>query len=125
MRFSDLQLRDLLDLDTSDGILRFAGQRALLFDATALGLLRRGLIDSLGLNGARLILTRFGYVHGWRTAETLRTSLPWDSEDEWRRAGGRLHTLQGLVKVEPISRTGPDAPFAEGLWRDSYEAEQH
>jgi two-component system response regulator HydG len=125
MRFSDLQLRDLLDLDTSDGILRFAGQRALLFDATALGLLRRGLIDSLGLNGARLVLTRFGYAHGWRTAETLRTSLPWDSEDEWRRAGARLHTLQGLVNVEPILRTGPDAPFAEGIWRDSYEAEQH
>jgi two-component system response regulator HydG len=125
MRVADLQLRDLLDLDTSDGILRFAGQRALLFDAAALGLLRRALIESLGLNGARLMLTRFGYAHGWRTAETLRTSLDWDSEEEWRRAGARLHTLQGMVKVELISRTGPDAPFAEGLWRDSYEAEQH
>src|SRR4029079_10557637 len=100
MRFSDLQLRDLLDLDSSEGILRFAGQRALLFDATALGLLRRALIESLGLNGGRTMLTRVGYAQGWRTAETRRTSLDWDSEDEWRRAGGRLHTLQGMVKVE-------------------------
>ena len=39
---------------------------------------------------------------------------------------GRLHTLQGLVTVEPIAAaSGPDAPFAEALWHDSYEAEQH
>jgi two-component system response regulator HydG len=126
MRASDLELRDLLDLDSSQGVLRFAGQRALLFDATALGLLRRSLIEALGFNGARALLTRFGYAHGWRTAETLKTSLPWSSEDEWRLAGARLHTLQGLVNVEPIVRAGArDAPFAEAIWRDSYEAEQH
>jgi DNA-binding NtrC family response regulator/predicted hydrocarbon binding protein len=125
MRMRDLELRDLLDVDSSAGILRFAGQRVLLLDATALGLLRRALIDALGFSGARAILTRFGYAHGWRTAETLKSSLSWDSEDEWRLAGARLHTLQGLVNVEPLTRGGPDAPFAEAIWRDSYEAEQH
>jgi two-component system response regulator HydG len=126
MRASDLDLRELLDLDSSEGILRFAGQRVLLFDAVALGLLRRSLIESLGLNGARAMLTRFGFVHGWRTAETLKGSLPWSNDEEWRLAGARLHTLQGLVKVEPVHRPGdPAAPFAEAIWRDSYEAEQH
>jgi two-component system response regulator HydG len=125
MRTKDLELRDLLDLDSSQGVLRFAGQRVLLLDATALGLLRRSLIESLGFNGARAMLTRFGYAHGWRTAETLKTNLPWSSDEEWRLAGARLHTLQGMVNVEPLARTGPDAPFAEAIWRDSYEAEQH
>jgi two-component system response regulator HydG len=126
MRAVDLDLRELLDADPSGGILRFAGQRALLLDATALGLLRRFLIDALGLNGARAILTRFGYAHGWRTAETLKTTLPWSSDEDWRLAGARLHTLQGLVNVEPVPHGGgPDAPFAEAIWRDSYEAEQH
>jgi two-component system, NtrC family, response regulator HydG len=133
MRAIDLDLKELLDLDPADGVLRFAGQRTLLFDAVALGLLRRFLIDALGLNAARAILTRFGFAHGWRTAETLKTSLPWSTEDDWRQAGGRLHTLQGLVKVEPVSASGAaglrpraeDPPFAEAIWRDSYEAEQH
>jgi two-component system response regulator HydG len=126
MRTADLELDELLDYDPQGGLLRFAGQRALLFDAVALGLLRRSLIESLGLNGARAMLTRFGFAHGWRTAETLKTSLPWSSDDEWRLAGGRLHTLQGLVTVEPVHRPGAaDAPFAEAIWRDSYEAEQH
>src|SRR4051794_39828844 len=116
MRAADLELAELLDLDPKGGVLRFAGQRALLFDAGALGLLRRSLIEELGLNGARAMLTRFGYAHGWRTAETLKTSLPWSSDDEWRLAGGRLHTLQGLVTVELVPHSAtPDAPFAEAI----------
>src|SRR6185436_5996924 len=125
MRAADLDLRELLDLGAGTGILRFAGQRTLLMDAVAMGLLRKALIESLGFNGARAVLTRFGYVLGWRTAETLKTSLPWSNPEEWRLAGGRLHTLQGHVNVEVIRSTAPDAPFAEGIWRDSYEAEQH
>jgi DNA-binding NtrC family response regulator len=99
----------------------------LLLDAVALGLLRRELIETLGVTGARAVLTRFGYAHGWRTAENLRSAFPWDNEDEWRRAGGRLHTLQGLVRVEspgPDARSDPK-PLADSIWQDSYEAEQH
>ncbi|HEX2570022.1 MAG TPA: sigma-54-dependent Fis family transcriptional regulator [Polyangia bacterium] len=148
MRVQDLDLRELLELDPS-GIIRFAGQRALILDAVALGLLRKELIDSVGLTAARGILTHFGYAHGWRTAESLRRDFPWDSEREWRTAGGRLHNLQGLVRVEapaegPSENPGtepepaapgpnakaktkdaPPPPFAQAVWHDSYEAEQH
>jgi two-component system response regulator HydG len=126
MLMQDLDLRELLDFDPQGGVLRFAGQRALLLDAVALGILRKLLIEGLGQAGARALLTKFGYAHGWRTAETFKTSLPWASDDEWRRAGARLHALQGLVIVEPVVHAGePNAPFAEGIWRESYEAEQH
>ena len=127
MRAADLDLRELLVFEPKGGILRFAGERALLLDAVALGLLRRELIQMLGLSGARALLSRFGFAHGWRTAEALRTGFPWDDENEWRWAGGRLHTLQGLVDVRPPSREprpGPP-PLAESIWHDSYEAEQH
>src|SRR6187399_141531 len=127
MRGADLDLRELLQFEPSGGVIRFGGQRALIFDAAALGILRRELIEILGVAGARGILTRFGYAHGWRTAETLRESFPWDSEDEWRRAGGRLHTLQGLVVVKPAKpRPAEEAPpIGESIWLESYEAEQH
>jgi DNA-binding NtrC family response regulator len=125
MRARDLDLKELLSFEPGGGVLRFAGERALLLDTVALGLLRKELIETLGAAGARAVLTRFGYAHGWRTAETLRTALPWDSEDEWRWAGGRLHTLQGLVVVvAPESKSTP-LPIGESVWLDSYEAEQH
>jgi DNA-binding NtrC family response regulator len=123
----DLDLRELLSFEPGGGLLHFAGQRALLLDAVALGLLRKELISMVGMTVARGTLTRLGFAHGWRTAEALKSALPWEDESQWRRAGGRLHTLQGLVVVEPVERSPEDgpAPFAEALWKDSYEAEQH
>jgi len=127
MRAADLDLRELLQFEPTGGVIRFGGQRALLFDAVALGILRGELIRMLGVGGARGVLTRFGYAHGWRTAETLKSAYPWDDDGEWKRAGGRLHTLQGLLVVEAKARasdSGPE-PFAESIWHESYEAEQH
>ena len=128
MKAADLDLRELLHFAPEGGVMTFGGERALLLDAVALGLLRRELIETLGLAAARGVLTRFGYAHGRRTAETLRDAFPWDDEGEWKRAGGRLHTLQGLVVSEAVVRSldgDPEQPFAESIWQDSYEAEQH
>ncbi len=126
MRADDLDLRELLQFEPRGGVIRFGDQRALIFDAVALGLLRRELISLLGWGGARGVLTRFGFAHGWRTAETMRTAFPWDDAEEWRVAGGRLHALHGLLVFENVthSQLSP-APFAESIWHNSYEAEQH
>jgi transcriptional regulator with PAS, ATPase and Fis domain len=123
----ELDLRELLSFEPKGGLIHFAGQRALLMDPVALGLLRKELIEMVGMTAARGILTRLGYAHGWRTAEAMKASFPWPDEKAWRRAGGRLHTLQGQVLVEPVERASGDgpAPFAEAQWRESYEAEQH
>ncbi len=127
MRVDDLNLRELLQTESPGGLLRFAGQRALIIDAVALGLWRAELIHSLGMDATRGIMTRFGYAHGRRLAETLRDEFPWDDERQWQLAGGRLHTLQGMMRLELVRREDRDAaePFAESIWHDSYEAEQH
>jgi DNA-binding NtrC family response regulator len=129
MRAADLNLTELLQFEPAGGVIRFGDQRVLLFDAVALGILRKELIKTLGSVAARGVLTRFGYAHGWRTAETLKDAFPWDDESEWKRAGGRLHSLQGLVIVDasaPASGKGSEPePFANATWHESYEAEQH
>jgi DNA-binding NtrC family response regulator len=127
MRAQDLDLREILQFDPKGGVIRFGSQRALLFDAVAMGILRKELVDLLGVAGARGVLTRFGYAHGWRAAENLKTEFPWDDEWQWKWAGGRIHTLQGLVIAEaPSPSTVEDPkPLGESVWRDSYEAEQH
>ena len=59
MRAADLDLRELLYTERP-GVLRFAGQRAVIWDTVALGLLRRELIETLGMKAVRGLLTRFG-----------------------------------------------------------------
>jgi two-component system response regulator HydG len=127
MRATDLDLRELLEFEPTGGVIRFAGDRALLFNTVALGLLRRELVETLGLVTARGVLTRFGYAHGWRTAEALRHQFEWDSEHEWQLAGGRVHQLQGFLIHEPVPRAAGEPPraFAQSIWRESYEAQEH
>src|SRR5438270_12790083 len=109
MRAEDLDHLDhkeLLELDPEGGVIRFAGQRALLLDAVAIGLLRKYLVENFGLTAARTVLTQFGFAHGWRMAEAMQAEFTWDSDDEWQRAGTRIHALEGLFRVEP-GGTGP------------------
>jgi DNA-binding NtrC family response regulator len=123
MRAADLDHAELLELDAEGGIIRFAGQRALLLDAVAMGLLRKYLVENFGLTAARTVLTQFGFAHGWRMAEAMQTEFRWESDEEWVRAGMRIHTLDGLFRVESRSR-GPLSREGSTLL-GSYEAEQH
>jgi len=123
MRADDLNLKELLEFDPAGGIVRFAGRRAVILDAVAHGLLRKELIETFGVNVARSILTRFGYVHGKRMADAMRSEFKWDNDDEWRRAGPRIYSLQGLLEPAPETL---DVHLGKGAtWKASYEAEQH
>src|SRR5512145_1787882 len=123
MRADDLDHRELLELDPEGGLVRFAGQRALLVDAVAMGLLRKYLVENFGLNAARAVLTQFGFAHGWRMAEAMRSEFKWSSKDDLRLAGPRIHALEGLFRVEP----GSSDPLSKRgvMLLASYEAEQH
>src|SRR5437773_2836647 len=101
MRVEDLDHKELLELDADGGVIRFAGQRALLLDAVAMGLLRKYLVENFGLTAARTVLTQFGFAHGWRMAEAMQSEFKWESDADWRRAGTRLNALEGLFRVEP------------------------
>jgi two-component system response regulator HydG len=118
-----LNHQELLELDAEGGLIRFAGQRALLLDAVAMGLLRKYLVENFGLNAARAVLTQFGFAHGWRMAEAMEAEFKWNSDEDWRRAGTRIHELGGLFRVE----SGSNGLLSkEGVMlAASYEAEQH
>ena len=96
MRVEDLHHRELLELDPEGGVIRFAGQRALLVDAVAMGLLRQYLVENFGLAAARAVLTQFGFAHGWRMAVAMKKQFQWANDEEWRRAGPQIYTLEGL-----------------------------
>jgi hypothetical protein len=93
-----------------------------------MGLLRKELIETLGLARARRLLTRFGYACGYRDALTSKELGDWTSLTEWWTAGPRLHTLEGVVTVRVLRARMDQATGrfdVEALWHNSYEAEQH
>lgn len=123
MRVEDLQHDELLELDGDGGAIRFAGQRALLLDAVAMGVLRQSLVANFGVTAARAVLTQFGFAHGWRAADAMRAEFDWASEEELRRAGPQIHALAGHYRIQPGSA---DLLSASGTTiLASYEAEQH
>jgi DNA-binding NtrC family response regulator len=121
-------LLDLLKVDETAGTIHFQHRRMLLFDADALGLLRKELIDGFGLERARRVLTRFGYACGYRDALTTKDLSAWGTDEEWWAAGPQLHTFEGIVRARPLrSRIERDKGVfdTEVEWLNSYEVEQH
>jgi DNA-binding NtrC family response regulator len=123
-----LHLAELLDFRPDQGIIRLHDQRVVILSAAAMGLLRKELVDTLGLETARRLLLRFGFADGYHDAVSLRDRSHWASPEEGLRSGAMLHTLEGIVyadviRIEHDESTGR---FEEDvIWRDSYEAEQH
>ena len=106
MRVDDLDHKELLELDAEGGVIRFAGQRAILLDAVAMGLLRKYLVENFGLTAARTVLTQFGFAHGWRMAEAMQAEFKWSSDEDWSLAG----TASTLSKASSVSSREARAP---------------
>ncbi len=121
-------LRDLAEtlvFSPSDGRIWLNDQRMILLQSASLGVLRRELIESLGTEKARQLLTRIGYASGSRDAELIRRRWP---QGDAFRAGPHIHSLEGVVKVTPLRLAmDVDQGSFEGefLWEDSSEASQH
>jgi DNA-binding NtrC family response regulator len=121
-------LAELLDFEPNQGIIRLHEQRVVLLSAAAMGLMRKELIDTFGLETARRLFLRFGYADGYHDAVSLRDRSKWSTPLEGLRAGIVLHRLEGIVRAEIVELVhDADAGrfHEEVLWHDSYVAEQH
>jgi DNA-binding NtrC family response regulator len=124
----ELQLTELLDFRPDEGLIRLHDQRVVILSAAAMGLLRKELIDTLGAVTARRLLLRFGFADGYHDAVNLRARSSWADPLDGLHAGARLHTLEGIVRVEIRKVRQDPAPGGFSLdlvWHDSYESEQH
>jgi DNA-binding NtrC family response regulator len=124
----ELHLAELLDFRPDQGIIRLHEQRVVILSAAAMGLLRKELIDTLGLEAARRVAIRFGFADGYHDAVNLRERSNWTDPVEGIRAGAVLQTLEGIVRadVRKIEHDAATGRFEEEVvWHDSYVAEQH
>ncbi|CAA7625586.1 putative Histidine kinase [Candidatus Terasakiella magnetica] len=127
MQARDLRLPDLVQFDADQGLISFCGRRAVLIQADAMGALRKELVDTLGSDIAKVILTRFGYSCGQNDARHLHAMMGDDAVSEFVLAGPKLHMLEGVVCVETHALLiDPETGHYDmsGIWRNSYEAEQ-
>lgn len=121
-------ISECLYFSPGDGRIWLNDQRMLLLHSRAMGTLRRELIDSLGIDRARGLLTRAGYVSGAHDARLVRERWPDAEPSAILIAGTRLHTLEGMVKVVPVSFSyAPESGRYQGefLWHNSSEDDEH
>lgn len=125
MKIKKMDLRDYIDFSETGKIMSVTDERLLIFDAVALGLLRKELIEMFGVFGTRNVLTRFGYAHGYRTAEMLKAKNP---EALTRFYSGAAHHLMyGITYTAEMNRVElENGRFLMNCYlSNSYEAEQH
>jgi DNA-binding NtrC family response regulator len=125
---TNLHLAELLDFRPDQGIIRLHEQRVVILSAAAMGLLRKELIDTLGVETAERLALRFGFADGYHDAVNLRERSKWTDPREGIGAGAMLQTLEGIVRVD-VRKVDYDAESGrfeeEVMWHDSYVAEQH
>lgn len=121
-------LMDRLVLHPESGHIWLDDRRVFMMHAAAYGALRRELIESLGLEVARGLLTRIGYLSGSRDAELAKKIRKTADICEIFAIGPQLHALQGIVQVETVTMdidVGKGNFYGEFLWRGSVECEAH
>jgi two-component system response regulator HydG len=121
-------LPDQLEVKFSRGRITLGDSRMVLLHTTALASLRMELIETLGRDRARGVLTRMGYEAGKRDAELARRMMPDATDEDLLKVGPSLHSVEGIVRVTVLNLKidiSQGVYMGDFLWEDSYEAEIH
>ena len=117
-----------LHFDAREGRIWLDDQRMLLLHSSALGVLRQELIEILGIEQARGLITRVGYNSGSQDADLARKLRNSARAADAAFMGAQLHMLEGVARIEPV-RLDVDEEQGrfdgEFNWHGSAEAEQH
>lgn len=122
------ELRTRLRFRPDSGEIWLDEQRMIMVHAEAMGELRRELMETLGRQRARGVLTRMGYASGVRDARFARRLFPNASDSEVFVVGPQLHNLEGIVNVRPVNfemNAARGICDGEFIWENSFEAAVH
>lgn len=128
MKASDFNLSKDIKFDFAEGMVSFFNSRLVIFNANAIGLLRQNVINEIGFEKARDLFYRFGYQHGYSDFMQMKLGYEWDSQQDLMTSGPTIHTWQGEVNATPKEvRINPEKKefYFTGIWKNSYEAQQH
>ena len=123
-----LDLTEALHFALGDGRIWLNDQRMVLIQSQVLGRLRLEIIDAFGMEAAKSMFMRVGYMQGVRDAELIQKRFPTEDLTHALAAGPRVHTLEGFVKVTTKHfefDVAKSTYYGEFLWNDSSEAAEH
>ncbi|MHB8863343.1 MAG: sigma 54-interacting transcriptional regulator [Pirellulaceae bacterium] len=125
MKADELTLSELVDL--TEGRFDLHGRRLVLHSSDAMAQLRKDLVEMIGADQARRLLTRFGNFWGRADAAAMKRIFQWDNLTDWIMAGPRMQSLQGVVRVivKVLEADEPAGRFHMEVTRhDSAEADE-
>lgn len=128
MKATDFNFAQDLQFSLETGMTTFKDSRLVIFDSNAIGLLRQNLIKELGVFKARDLFLKFGYQHGFSDFMQMKINYQFETEMDLLASGPVIHTWEGIVQATPrelrFNRDTGEFYFT-GVWKNSYEAEQH
>jgi len=126
MKASELSLNQLYKVSTCNNQ-NDSLERMITIPTKAIGMLQKELNETIGFDRAKGFLLRYGWHCGQSDAEKIK-EMDWESQQELLLAGPKMHSLHGYLDVEVVK---VKADFTngtihhEGIWRNSYEAEEY
>jgi DNA-binding NtrC family response regulator/predicted hydrocarbon binding protein len=126
MKATDLNIAELIQF--SPGFVGLQGRRLLIHDLHSLGQFRRDLIESVGLESARRILTRKGLFWGQADCAGMKRLYTWNDTVELLKAVVELVKITGMAYAEVTEVRFQELPVRlemEVTCADSSEVEQH
>ncbi|MCM3729537.1 XylR N-terminal domain-containing protein [Neobacillus cucumis] len=118
----------LPDIDFQPGQIMFKGERFVLMNAEALGMLSRDLISTLGRERAKAFLLRYGWECGYKDSISIKNLYPQATIEFLHNQAPIYHMQEGVAKVQ-VKHLHADLEKGSfsmvGIWHDSYEATQH
>lgn len=117
-----------LHFSPETGHIWLAGRRMVLMHEDSMGLLRREVVDAIGLDRARAAFTRQGYNAGAMDAEIAMKVRPHTSLHAMFSVGPQMHALEGIVLAEQIAfdvNIEEGRFYSEYRWHHSSECAAH
>ncbi|KPL66812.1 Fis family transcriptional regulator [Erythrobacter sp. SG61-1L] len=117
-----------LHFSPETGHIWLAGRRMVLMHEDSAGLLRREVVDAIGLERARAAFTRQGYNAGAMDAEIATKVRPHTSLHAMFSVGPQMHALEGIVLSEQIAfdvNIEEGRFYSEYRWHHSSECAAH
>ncbi|HQX07921.1 MAG TPA: sigma-54-dependent Fis family transcriptional regulator [Zoogloea sp.] len=117
-----------LHFSTTDGRIWLDDQRMLLVHASALGMLRKEMIENLGMDVARGFMTRMGYHAGISDARLARKIRTRYSIQDMFAVGPQMHCLEGIGMSQAVRMecdVDKGTHYGEFLWTSPVEDEEH
>lgn len=122
------ELAECLHFALGDGRIWLNDQRMVLIQSQVMGRIRQEVINALGMEQARALFMRVGYMQGVKDAQLVQKKWPQEDLTHALAAGPRVHTLEGFAKVttERFEFDRENGRYAGTFyWHDSSEAAEH